>query len=71
MEKKRRCRPVVGSMSKYVARSASSRQKGFSSDAAMWFGTMSSSTSRPAPARARNADSPPRSAEITRGSVTS
>ena len=71
IEKKRRWRPVSGSMSKNRSRSASSAQNGFSSEAAMWFGTMSSSTSSPAPASARKAASPPRSSEMRRGSVTS
>jgi hypothetical protein len=75
MSKKRRWRPVSGSMSKKRARRVSSAQYGLASSAAMWFGTMSSTipmpASRTAAASARNPCSPPSASESRVGSTTS
>ena len=73
--KKRRWTPVRQSRSKNLARQSGSRQNGFSSVAAMWLGTMSSTTpspaSRAADESARSSSSPPRSSETRVGSTTS
>ena len=50
MSKKRRCRPVAWSTSKNCSRSSGSRQKGFSSLVAMWFGHDVEHDPEPAPA---------------------
>ena len=75
MSKKRRCRPVSGSMSKKTARRRSSAQNGLASSVAMWFGTMSSTipipAERTAPASARKPSSPPSASEMRVGSITS
>ena len=75
MSKKRRCRPVSGSMSKNCARRRSSAQYGLASSTAMWFGTMSSTIPSPASravaASARKPSSPPSASETRVGSTTS
>jgi hypothetical protein len=73
--KKRRCRRLAGSRSKNVLRRSGSDQNGFSSDVAMWFGTMSRMTPSPAdcavPQSSRSSSSPPSSPDTRVGSTTS
>ena len=64
-------KPSRRSTSKNRFRSSRSRQNGFSSDVARWFGTMSRITSSPVAQRLRNAPSPPSSSRTRVGSVPS